>query len=156
MRSMWSVGFAACIFIEDPIYFGAPRVLSLEDVNVKYFKDEFGTTKFRYFKRMQASDMSGIHRITSIGFEEEILNIKTFVLDAPTSSGALRSKMSMLLQDYKLEYHLLQCSVTAERARASPVIVTEMVEQKNNPYSIPTAALTGELIKYLIDLMRFN
>lgn len=123
LRSLWAVGFAAATFQFDEEQRLVPTVLKLELLDVRMRRDEIGKCEFKYYTRNTPSDPE----------QHELPNVITFIDKPPDINLRLCSTVSGLLSDFTYEMHMLQCTVTAERARAQPMLITEQVESRYNP-----------------------
>lgn len=131
LRSLWAVGFAASIVIEDEDAKPTPFVLPLDQMEVRMHRDGIGTSQFKYYAAGEFGKPE----------QTEIENVVTFVYKDPDANFRLCSLVSTLMNDYSYEMHMLQCTLTAENYRCQPFLVTETVQQKQDPNAMVLARL---------------
>ncbi len=126
LRSLWSVGFAAAILKQDDQERIIPSVLPLETLDIRMRRHDLGDCEFKYFTR-----------VTPLQHQpKEIPNVITFVQKEPDCNFRICSTVSTLLMDYSYEMHMMQCTITAEKSRSQPLLVTESVDSRYDPSTL--------------------
>ncbi len=126
-RSVWVCGFAAVSYVEDLQHGYRPIVIDLRLVDIQVCIQHSAEPVFKYFDRLQLKADAG-----NQPEQTEIVNIDTIVFTSPLKDGQLVSKMTTLWQDWQIETFFLNCAMTADKFRATPLLVTERIQEKFN------------------------
>jgi hypothetical protein len=138
VRMMWTVGFAPCSFVKDEEYIAKPVVLNMDAVDIEYRISALNQPEWVFYERDEG--ITGYDR-------KPMEHIHTFWWSdcVPGHAGNMRSYMEALMPDQLYEQQLQGCDLVASSSRCNPPLVSEAVEHKYDPDSVPSGTNSGKM-----------